>query len=100
MSFSAVFAPETTVSVVASSSESENVDISGSDSNFTARLFNSGSNTVFVAFGSSTVAATLSDMPVPGGLVEVVHTEFTITHCGVITTSGSATLYITNGSAG
>lgn len=66
------------------------------------RIYNSGTTTAHVAFGGSSVAAqTGADLPVPGGIVEVLTLDSTqcapITHVAAITASGSATLYFTPG---
>lgn len=96
-----MFAPsaEDTTSLSASSSASVSGSIAVSNPNYTARLFNSGSVTVFVEFGSSTATATTSSMPVPAGLVEVVHTGVGSTHAAAITSAGSTTIYMTAGAS-
>lgn len=65
---------------------------------FQVRLYNAGSATVFVARGGSAVDATTSSMPLPAGAIEVITCEAAVTHVAAITSSGTATLYITTGS--
>lgn len=62
----------------------------------TVRVYNSGTVTIFIAFGGSTVVATTAKMPIPAGNTEV----FSIgaaTYIAGITASGSGTLYVTPG---
>lgn len=61
------------------------------------RLYNSGTVTVFVAFGGSAVAATTTaSMPLPAGAVEVFAVGEVLYLAG-ITASGTATVYATIG---
>jgi hypothetical protein len=81
---------------------SSSSDLSGSSrtSNWgdaSVRVYNSASVTVFIQFGSSTVAATTSHMPVPPGAVEVFQVGPSVTTISAITSSGSGTLYATTG---
>jgi hypothetical protein len=68
-------------------------DASGKD----LRIYNAGSATAFLDFGSSGIVATTADMPVPSGAVEVISVGPGVTHVAAITASGTATLYITAG---
>jgi hypothetical protein len=61
------------------------------------RLYNSGSVTVFVQFGNSSVAATTSHMPIPAGAAESFQIGPGVTHVAGITASSTATLYATPG---
>lgn len=61
------------------------------------RIYNGGSNPVFVRFGDSTVtAAAANAMPLPAGGVEVFN-HADATHLAAIYASGSGTVYITPG---
>lgn len=69
----------------------------------TLYLYNSGSNTVYVAIGASTVAAVVpttawqtAAFPVPPGL-QVVISRGDQTHIAVITGTGTSTLNVTAG---
>lgn len=62
------------------------------------RLYNAGSATVFVRFGTNTIEATTgTGMPIPSGQTEVFTVASTVTHVAAITASGTATLYATTG---
>lgn len=65
------------------------------------RLYNAGSATVFWAAGGAGVTAETTDVPLPGGAIEVVTlsnaTAAAATHIAAITASGTATLYLTTG---
>ncbi len=63
----------------------------------TVRVYNSGTETVFINFGDSAVtAATASGLPVPGGVVEAFAAG-DVTHAAGITSTGSSTVYFTSG---
>lgn len=61
------------------------------------RLYNAGGSLVFVAFGSSTVQAAVTSLPLPAGQTEVFSVGPGSTHVAAITASGTATLYATTG---
>lgn len=62
------------------------------------RLLSQGPDLVFVAFGSSTVTATVAgSVPVPAGLVEVFDAPPGVTHVAAITEGGAAVLRLTIG---
>lgn len=63
------------------------------------RVYNSGTDTVFIKFGtsSSVTAATTTSMPIPGGAVEILSCPPTYTHVAAITASGTPTVYFTTG---
>jgi hypothetical protein len=65
------------------------------------RLFNAGTTPVFWAVGAAGVTAALTDIPLPGGAIEVVTlangTSGGATHIAAITQAGTATLYATTG---
>jgi hypothetical protein len=66
------------------------------------RVYNSGTDLAFVAFGTdSTAAAATTDYPVPGGAIEVITltnpASARITYAAAITASGTPTLYFTPG---
>ena len=62
----------------------------------TVRIFNALSETVWIKFGDVTVVATLNDMPIPGGAVEVFSTGGQ-DYVAAISASGSGNLYATPG---
>lgn len=86
------FVPSTTTSVSATTSSARALVGAGPS----VRLYNAGSATVFVAFGTDSVTATTSDMPVPAGTIEVLERGAN-THLAALTASGTATLYVTAG---
>jgi hypothetical protein len=61
------------------------------------RVYNAGSVTAFILFGTSGVTATTGNMPVPAGAVEVLSVPEGTTHVATITASGTATVYFTAG---
>ena len=62
------------------------------------RLFNSGSATVFIACGDVTVnATTATGMPIAAGTVEIVRCPNEAYYVAGITSTGTATLYLTPG---
>lgn len=63
----------------------------------TVRIVNSGTVVVFLKFGTSGVTAAVTDMPMLGGTVETFQIRNDITHVAAITSSGTATVYITSG---
>lgn len=60
----------------------------------TVRLHNAGPATVFVRWGG---AASLADLPLPPGIVEVLSRPPGATALAGVTASGAATLYVTSG---
>lgn len=65
------------------------------------RLYNAGAVAVFVAFGTSAIAAVLAtSIPIPPGGVEVFEVSPAVTHVAGITASGTATIYATAGRGG
>jgi hypothetical protein len=70
----------------------------GDQGGMEVRLYNAGTETVFVNFGISTVeATTAAGMPVPSGAIEVHTVGPAVTHVAALTASGTATLYATSG---
>ena len=61
------------------------------------RMYNAGTATVFVHFGTSGVAATTGNMPLPSGAIEVISVPEGTTHAATITSSGTGTVYFTAG---
>jgi hypothetical protein len=62
------------------------------------RLYNAGSSTVFVEFGTSAVtAAVASGFPLPPGAIEVFRVDRSQVQVAAITAAGTATLYATPG---
>jgi hypothetical protein len=63
----------------------------------TVRLYNAGTATAFVKFGDVTVTAATTNMPIPAGAIEAFRPPGASTHIAAITSSGTATLYVTSG---
>lgn len=63
------------------------------------RIYNAGTATAFLNFGTSAVTATTSGFPVPSGAIEVITIpgNATTTYAAAITASGTASVYITPG---
>lgn len=94
-------APDSTVSIAATTA-SASAAIAGSAGRgeFTVRVYNAGSATVFVKFGDTITTATTSNMPIPAGAVEVFSvqdSDGSANYVAAITASGSATVYVTTG---
>jgi hypothetical protein len=89
-----VFEPmaHTSLSVTTTSAEATGL----SDVQHQVRLYNSGSVTMFVRWGSSAQTAVTTDMALAPGAVEVFH-KANATRLAAITASGSGTLYISTG---
>ena len=86
-----------TVNLTASTS-SGRVAVTGPGTGANVRVYNSGTDTAFIAFGDSTVtASTTTGMPIPGGAVEMFTLPQNITNIAAITASGSPVLYFTTG---
>jgi hypothetical protein len=66
----------------------------------TLRLANVTAQECFVAFGSSTVAATTGGFSVPGNSQAFISVPGTTTHVAAITASSTATLRISRGDGG
>ena len=65
---------------------------------YQVRIYNAGSATAFVRFGTDTIEATTgAGMPIPSGQTEVFTMASTVTHMAAITASSTATLYVTTG---
>lgn len=60
------------------------------------RLFNAGSVLVFLRFGDVSVAASVADIPLPAGAVEVIDIGG-CSHMDAVVASGAATVYATCG---
>ncbi len=65
------------------------------------RIYNAGDGTAFVRFSdNSTATAVLFDMPIPAGAIEmftIVDRNGDVNHIAAITSSGSATIYVSVG---
>lgn len=61
------------------------------------RWFNGASETVYVKFGDSSVAATTSDIPVGAGVTEVMDVPFGATHIAAIGTGATGSFKVTPG---
>ncbi len=84
-----------TVSIAVSAS-SQRVQIQTSNSNSAVRVFNSGTGTVFLAFGDVTVtAATTTGLPIGPGVTEVL--RLPSTHVAAIGSGSTGTIYFTPG---
>lgn len=68
-----------------------------SNSGAQVMVTNTGSNTAFITFGGSTVAATTSGIPIPAGVVEVFTVNQYMTYVSAITASSTTTVYFTVG---
>jgi hypothetical protein len=62
----------------------------------TVRVLNPNAALVFLRFGDESVTASLADMPVAQGAVEVFDPG-PATHAAAVTASGDARLYLTSG---
>lgn len=69
------------------------------------RLYNSGTDTVYVAFGTSTIVVTApaagvpaNGIPIPGGAIEVMRSSTSERYIGTLAPSGTPTLFVTAGS--
>lgn len=62
------------------------------------RVHNSGASIAFLRTGIGAQTAVTTDVPIPPGVVEVFSVPANHTHAAAITSSGTATLYITVGS--
>jgi hypothetical protein len=61
-------------------------------------IANAGTSTAFCEFGPSTVtAATATGFPFPSGVVYVAGRALDVTHVACITSTGTATVYVTTG---
>lgn len=61
------------------------------------RIYNGGTNPVFIAFGGSAVTATTSGMPVAPSGPECFTLPFGATHVAAIYGTGTGTVYFTSG---
>lgn len=94
-----VFSPFGATQSLAVTTTTGNVALTvpGAPITFEVRLFNDGSSTAFIAFGSSTVEATATSLPIPSGGVEIFAVNPATTHIAAITASGTTTIYATSG---
>lgn len=60
-------------------------------------VYNDGSALAFLAFGTSSVAATTSDMPIPTGAIMPILNSEHYTYAAALSTGGTANLYLTAG---
>ena len=58
---------------------------------------NTGSQTGFVAFGGSAVAATTTSIPIPAGAIEVFSLDPTMGYVSALTSTSTTQLYFTGG---
>ena len=84
---------------VSASTTSANVALGAtrSASGFSVMCTNAGSNLAFIAFGTSTVAATTAGIPVMPGAQIVVEAPAQATYVAAITGSSTTTMYFTPG---
>lgn len=69
------------------------------------RLYNSGTDTVYVAFGGSTLVVVApaagipaNGIPIPGGAIEVMRSSTSERYIGTLAAAGTPTLFVTAGS--
>lgn len=62
----------------------------------TVRVVNVGASMAFIKFGTGALTATAADMPIASGATETF-TKATADKVAAITSTGTATLYFTNG---
>lgn len=93
-----VFQPNGSTVNLSVTTSSASVALTGSGTGANVRVYNAGSDTIFLAFGTSGVtAATTTGIPIPSGAIEMYTLPPTFTHAAAITASGSATAYFTTG---
>lgn len=74
------------------------VALTGVGNGGNVRVYNAGSATIFINFGTSTVTATTAaGIPIPSGAIEIYSVGASITHVAAITASSTATAYFTTG---
>lgn len=102
MSDTVPFQPQGSTVNISASNVSSNVALTGAGNGGTVRVFNAGTATIFLAFGtsSSVAATTTAGIPIPSGMREVYTLPPTITHAAAITASSTATVYFTTGQGG
>jgi hypothetical protein len=61
------------------------------------RVYNGGTTPAFIAFGDSTVTATVNHIPVAPSGPEVFTVPFGATHVAAIYGTGTGTIYLTSG---
>lgn len=61
------------------------------------RVYNGGTTPSFIAFGDSTVTATVNSIPIAPGGPEVFTVPFNATHVAAIYGTGTGTIYLTSG---
>lgn len=99
-----LFAPQATTTQAATTSASAAKKLAGTRAGagqYQVRVYNDGTTLGYIAFGASTVAAAVTDIPIPAGLP----CGFTITnpsrdgdaYFSVIMASGTATFSVTTG---
>lgn len=96
------FAPyeATTVSIAATTSSGQvALPARATNGQDHIRVYNSGTTTAFIKQGtsSSVVAATTTDVPIPGGGVEIFSCPAGITNVAAIMASSTGTIYFTLG---
>jgi hypothetical protein len=92
------FMPYGPTATIAVSSSSQSTKVGSRDGGNSIRICNLGTATVWIKFGDSTVAATTSDIPIPGnGFVEIMRPVPTQTtqHIYVAAIAAAATGNIT-----
>lgn len=92
------FKPQTAGTVTISATTTSAATALVSSGRTQVLVYNAGSSTVFLEFGTSAVAAVVaSGLPVPSGAILVLSVDPTVTHVAAITGSGTATVYVTVG---
>lgn len=95
------FAPKSasTITITAETTSSAQVIDPGPGRCRRLRIYNAGPNLAFVEVtGSGGAVSSATGMPIPSGEITIV--TATGSHLAAVTTSGSATLYVTPGEGG
>lgn len=85
-----------TLAVTTTTARVQVLDNASSTSTYNVRIYNAGTVAAFINWGDGTVTAATTDMPIAPGATEVLSLQGS--NIAAITASGTATLYITEGS--
>ncbi len=94
-----VFSPLGATKSISASSSTASValDTSLAGRNRVCRVYNDLTEKVFIKFGTSSVTAAVTDLPIGPGATEAFEINPSPTHVACITASGSGTVYFTEG---